>query len=533
MHLRLIPPCGDEASDRLRNVLSLPRAGGLFQQQVLRNNGNGIAEASSLYVPSEWLERLDKSKVPLRGYDREGLSGGILEGAKDGLLISNALLDCRCNHKQLNDVLKFSSSEVVLVDITFQLAAPNEIIRTTHQNRIVGIRRILEDMTEPIPAESPDFPAYLYFPPSVCKRFGREGRLPMNIEALRCYLNEKGISIRRYRLGGEIHNLNSPEGLLYLLQKLPFDEFPQLSSIAIDPTARLIGPVWADDDVYIEQNAVVAGPSILCKGVQIGAGAVVQNTVLAPALKVEAGEHLQNTLWLEKESRQHIDGPIRFSTEYCERAEVYREWPLFSYARFGKRLFDIVLSLCILVLISLIFPVVVIMLKLTSPGPIFYRARRQGLHGKEFNCLKFRTMMTQADSLQERLRIVNEVDGPQFKINNDPRVTGVGKFLRDTCIDELPQFINVLLGDMSVVGPRPSPENENDSCPAWRDARLSVRPGITGLWQVCRTRQASQDFQEWVYYDTQYVRNLSFRQDVYICFKTASKLIHTFLDQFG
>ena len=105
------------------------------------------------------------------------------------------------------------------------------------------------------------------------------------------------------------------------------------------------------------------------------------------------------------------------------------------------------------------------MIKLTSPGPVFYRARRQGLHGKEFDCLKFRTMMLRADTIQERLRVVNQVDGPQFKIDNDPRISGVGKFLRDTCIDELPQFINVLLGQMSVVGPRPSPENENDSCP--------------------------------------------------------------------
>ena len=113
--------------------------------------------------------------------------------------------------------------------------------------------------------------------------------------------------------------------------------------------------------------------------------------------------------------------------------------------------------------------------------------------------------------------MVNQVDGPQFKIDNDPRITGLGQFLRDTCIDELPQFFNVLAGQMSVVGPRPSPENENESCPAWRDARLSVRPGITGLWQLYRTRQEGQDFQEWVYYDTQYVRNVSFRLDLSIC----------------
>ena len=173
------------------------------------------------------------------------------------------------------------------------------------------------------------------------------------------------------------------------------------------------------------------------------------------------------------------------------------------------------------------------MLKWKSPGPIFYKARRQGLYGREFDCLKFRTMITGADQLQHQLQILNQVDGPQFKIDDDPRISGVGKFLRDTCIDELPQFINVLMGQMSIVGPRPSPESENESCPPWRDARLSVRPGITGLWQVSRTRQAFMDFQEWLHYDTKYVRTLSFWKDIKICLRTANKLIHTFLDQFG
>jgi len=212
---------------------------------------------------------------------------------------------------------------------------------------------------------------------------------------------------------------------------------------------------------------------------------------------------------------------------------IFRQWPFFSYARLGKRIFDIAASSCILLIILPLLLAVAVLVKLTSQGPVFYRARRQGLHGKPFDCLKFRTMMVQAEAIQYRLRVVNQVDGPQFKIENDPRITGIGKFLRDTCIDELPQFFNVLMGQMSIAGPRPSPANENESCPWWRDARLSVRPGITGLWQVCRTRRNSMDFQEWVYYDTRYVKKLSFRLDLYICFKTALKLIGNFLDQFG
>lgn len=212
---------------------------------------------------------------------------------------------------------------------------------------------------------------------------------------------------------------------------------------------------------------------------------------------------------------------------------TFRMRHLFSYARLGKRMFDILVSVGVLLILLPLLAVIAVLVKVTSPGPVFYGARRQGLHGIPFDCLKFRTMIVQADAYQNRLRAVNQVDGPQFKIENDPRISGIGKFLRDTCIDELPQFINVLAGQMSVVGPRPSPASENESCPSWRDARLSVRPGITGLWQVCRTRRSSMDFQEWVYYDTKYVKNLSFGLDMVICFRTAQKLIGNFLDQFG
>jgi lipopolysaccharide/colanic/teichoic acid biosynthesis glycosyltransferase len=98
-------------------------------------------------------------------------------------------------------------------------------------------------------------------------------------------------------------------------------------------------------------------------------------------------------------------------------------------------------------------------------------------------------------------------------------------------LDEIPQFLNVLVGQMSVVGPRPSPESENTSCPSWRDARLSVRPGITGLWQICRTRQPMKDFQEWIYYDIKYVKTLSLKTDLWLCWQTAKKMAMNFIDQ--
>ncbi len=134
-------------------------------------------------------------------------------------------------------------------------------------------------------------------------------------------------------------------------------------------------------------------------------------------------------------------------------------------------------------------------------------------------------MRKNAESMVIQLQDQNKADGPQVFIENDPRVTRVGRVLRKLQIDELPQLWNVLRGDMSLVGPRPSPDRENQFCPAWREIRLSVRPGITGLWQVRRTRAAGEDFQEWIKYDIEYVQRASFLLDIKILFKTFGVLI--------
>jgi lipopolysaccharide/colanic/teichoic acid biosynthesis glycosyltransferase len=172
-----------------------------------------------------------------------------------------------------------------------------------------------------------------------------------------------------------------------------------------------------------------------------------------------------------------------------------------------------------------VFAIVAIAIILDSGRPVFFGHRRQTRGGAEFNCLKFRTMRQNAEHMVVNVADQNLCDGPQVFIPNDPRVTRVGRLLRATNLDELPQFVNVLMGHMSVVGPRPSPERENRCCPAWRETRLSVRPGITGLWQVSRTRAAGEDFQEWIRYDIEYVRTASFWLDLMICFQTVRVLL--------
>jgi lipopolysaccharide/colanic/teichoic acid biosynthesis glycosyltransferase len=133
-------------------------------------------------------------------------------------------------------------------------------------------------------------------------------------------------------------------------------------------------------------------------------------------------------------------------------------------------------------------------------------------------------MYTGAHLAQRGLIALDQTDGPHFKVDRDPRVTRVGRFLRATNLDEIPQLLNVLLGQMSLVGPRPSPFRENQICIPWREARLSVRPGVTGFWQVCRHDRSAGDFHQWIEYDLLYVQYLSFWLDVKILVATVLTL---------
>lgn len=190
-----------------------------------------------------------------------------------------------------------------------------------------------------------------------------------------------------------------------------------------------------------------------------------------------------------------------------------------------KRGLDIVGSLLALLFFSPVMLAVALLILIEDGSPIFFGHRRQGRGGRPFQCLKFRTMQRDAERIARELAASNVCDGPQVFIRDDPRVTRVGKWLRIAHLDELPQLWNVLIGEMSLVGPRPSPDDENQYCPSWREARLSVRPGITGLWQLNRTRRPGEDFQEWIKYDLEYVRRASLWLDLIILVKTARLLI--------
>lgn len=191
----------------------------------------------------------------------------------------------------------------------------------------------------------------------------------------------------------------------------------------------------------------------------------------------------------------------------------------------AKRLFDIVVSATALLLLAPLFVVVAIAIKLESEGPVFFRQKRVGLNGRCFQMIKFRSMYQDAEKRLEELRALNEMDGPVFKLKNDPRITRVGRFIRKTSIDELPQFINVLKGEMSIVGPRPPLPSEVRQYERWQRRRLSVRPGITCTWQVSGRNSIS--FEKWMELDLDYIDNWSLRRDLQIFLKTIPAVLST------
>lgn len=182
-----------------------------------------------------------------------------------------------------------------------------------------------------------------------------------------------------------------------------------------------------------------------------------------------------------------------------------------------KRTFDIVVSFLALPVVIPLIAICAIVIWLDDPGPIFFKQLRTGKGGRRFEMYKFRTMVSNAEELKEKYAHLNELTWPDFKINDDPRVTRVGRFLRKSSLDELPQILNVLKGEMSLVGPRPT-SFDLSSYSLWHTERLEVVPGITGLWQV--SGRSDVDFDERLLLDIEYIENQSLWLDIKILFRT-------------
>ena len=278
-----------------------------------------------------------------------------------------------------------------------------------------------------------------------------------------------------------------PDATVGRARRMSVDVWGDIHASA-DADTRFIGPVWVGAGRSLNGVGSVVGPAVLWD---------------SPSARPEADK----LDWSE----------ITPSDAVGDSSKNQR---MTRFSKVGKRVFDITFALIALALTLPIYPIVMLAIWLEDGRPFFFPHRRETLGGREFPCLKFRSMRKNAEEIKAALVAQNKADGPQFFMDHDPRLTRTGRFLRATNIDELPQFFNVLLGHMSIVGPRPSPRSENQYCPPWREARLSVRPGITGLWQVKRSRAEGLDFQEWIRYDIEYVENMSFFNDLRIIWQT-------------
>jgi lipopolysaccharide/colanic/teichoic acid biosynthesis glycosyltransferase len=468
-------------------------------------------------------------------------------------VISNGRFATQIKQSVLRKLLSCTPADVVAANVSPELLAYRERVRLAAQGAVAGFRRFYCDCIEPVPV-GVDWPDHLFVRTEVLSRLLPSWNLPQSFPALLENCRSASLQIVWANVGGSVCDLATEDGLLNCcLDRLSLSSHAHpcrpttracaaaggSNGEAISEDARFVGPVLLGDNVRIGPRVVVVGPTIIADEASIAEGAVIDASVIGPGVSTPPNQLVQNRFAVGPKcnwSDMGASGRSRSHKACLPGLDAvdgtFRSWPRLSYPGCLKRLIDCVVAVVVLILFAPVLPLIALAVKLSSPGQVFFKDKRQGLHGKEFNCLKFRSMIVGSDKMQEKLRVANQADGPQFKMANDPRLSAIGKFLRDTYIDEIPQFFNVLLGQMGIVGPRPSPESENTLCPSWRYARLSVRPGITGLWQVRRTRRRMKDFQEWIHYDVKYVRDLSFRLDLWICWKTAGKILKSFVSQF-
>lgn len=216
---------------------------------------------------------------------------------------------------------------------------------------------------------------------------------------------------------------------------------------------------------------------------------------------------------VQKKVPNHLkETPFKLSYIYANQEQQPIQYLL-------KRTIDIILSLFSILLLAVPFILLAIAVKFDSKGPLFFKQKRIGIHGKKFDMYKIRSMHINAEERLSELLEHNEIKSGMFKMKNDPRITRIGRFLRKYSLDELPQLINVLKGEMSIVGPRPPVERELQDYKDWHYIRFSVLPGLTGEWQV-NGRSKIQHFDDVVNLDFKYIRNWNLRQDFKIILKT-------------
>ncbi|MCC2643863.1 MAG: hypothetical protein K0S45_4276 [Nitrospira sp.] len=378
----------------------------------------------------------------------------------------------------------------------------------------------------------------------------------------------RGRSIRAHQIAGGVRTITGPEDVFWLNREIllkdiqygmrgdgrpgSMDEIIIGENSDISPRSFLLGPLVIGPNCVIEDYVQLIGPAVIGSTSHLEKGSLVRESVLRSGTRVQVnarveycvvagdetvpeGMRLRSTVWSNAKPSMHERGTAAVqvhSSRMLQRARrssaqprPRAQWGTGRRSAYGllKSLFDLAGAGTGLILAGPLMLLIALAIKLDSPGPVIFSQKRCGKGGKEFRMHKFRTMVPDAEQRQKDLRGHNDVDGPMFKLEEDPRITRMGKILRKTSLDELPQLLNVLRGEMSLVGPRPLAYDEMKFCPTWRDVRLSVHPGLTGLWQV--TARNRNRFSEWIRYDLEYVRRHSLLLDLYILIRTARVLL--------
>lgn len=409
-------------------------------------------------------------------------------------------------------------------------------------------------------------PTGLYiFNPCVLDYIPERGYMDIK-EQLIPFLDEKRLPVYGHEINGFIKKIDNVSDYFQLNKEVLLNDFMRNNgdfhckteimdrvwvgdNVKISPKAYILGPVVIGDDCTIDDYSQVIGPVCIGNGSHIDEDVLVRESIIWGKAHLKSKSRIEYSLIGETGTvpkgksvtnaviiqEKNYNGIFDFLTlnNYGDVSTIIDKNGLFlpiSYKTLKykaylatKRFLDVLLSTFGLLLFLPLFSIIAAATKIDSPGPVFFRQRRCGKEGKKFKMYKFRTMVKGAEKLHEKLRNQNDVDGPMFKMENDPRITKVGMYLRKTSLDELPQIFNVLKGEMSLVGPRPLIMEEMKFAPSWRDIRLKVKPGITGLWQISGRKDVS--FHDWIRNDIFYVNNQSIWLDLKIIFKTITVII--------
>ncbi len=398
------------------------------------------------------------------------------------------------------------------------------------------------------------------FNPCVLNYINKESYMDIK-EQLLPLLNTKGIPIYAYERKGATKRINSLEDYFQVNREVLLDESIKKETSSnskneimdqiwigkntrISPKAYLLGPIVIGDNCIIEDDAQIIGPTSISNGSYIEKEVLVRESIIwqkshlmsksriefslvGESSVISKNKTIRNAVVLQdKKLNVNFNSMLSFTTNGTKVFSNRNGRSVSFFYNFlrrkvfliNKRLLDVLISFIGLLLFSPLFVIIAILIKRDSPGPVLFSQKRCGLEGENFKMFKFRTMIKDANNLQAKLWDKNDAEGPMFKMENDTRLTGIGRFLRKTSLDELPQFLNILKGEMSLVGPRPLVIEEMKFASSWRDIRLKVKPGLTGVWQVNNRHDLS--FNSWIMGDIFYVKNQSLWLDIKILLKT-------------